>query len=154
MPDSGSLEVIRAHETLFLDAEQHEREGRHHEAVIIAQTCCEMVAARAIRALQGAPVHSTADYADLVTDAFPKHRDNSYSMLSFRSLAAWRALTGDALSKAAFWDEYDKHVTRRNRVAHRGDRISPADAARSMAAARSFLAHVTQQANAVIGTGW
>jgi hypothetical protein len=70
---------------LFAEAEQHEKDGRVHEAVILAQTCCEMVAARAIGALRRDPGRAQADYADLVTAVFPKNRDNTYSMLDLRA---------------------------------------------------------------------
>jgi hypothetical protein len=152
--DSATATLVRAHETLFAEAEQHQIDGRVHEAVVLAQTCCEMVAARAIGALQRDPAHAQADYADLVAAVFPKNRDNTYSMLDSKARAAWRALTGDDLTQASFWKPYEDHVRLRNRIAHRGERISTADCAASITAARDFITHVTYTTNSAIGDSW
>jgi hypothetical protein len=152
--DFAAVVVTRAHEALFETASQHANDGRDAEAVMVSQTCCEMVAARALHALRNHPTHAKAEYADLIAETFPKGQDNTYSLRNNRARAAWRALTADRLDQATFWSAYTTHVTRRNRIAHTGHRPTSAEAKNSIKVARLFIDHITQITTATLGDKW
>jgi len=152
--DTAEVERIRAHVSLFENARAHCGDGRHAEAIIIAQTCCEMVVARAIGALREDPGHASADYASLVEAALPKNRDNNYSMRNPLAQGAWRALTGDVLASASFWPEYETQSTKRNKIAHRGEPASKEEAEASIKTADAFITHITAIATALLGDRW
>ena len=151
--DAATATMQRGFWAVLNNAATHVNDGRTSEAVLIAQTACEVAASRAINALRG---HLSAElWIDLVDLAFPPNRDNSYSMMSNGARKAWIALTGgDDLTSFGHWASYEAHVRRRNRVAHRDEPVTPADAQESVDVARAFLTHVEAVTRGVLGDGW
>jgi hypothetical protein len=133
MPTGDAVSAIsqRGFWQVLANAEGHVSDGRTSEAVLIAQTASEVAASRAVNALR--ELLSGERWIALVDLAFPRNRDNSYSMLSAGARTAWTALAnGDDLTLFGGWSDHRSHVERRNRVAHRDERPSPSEAQESV----------------------
>jgi hypothetical protein len=151
--DAASATVQRGFWAVLENAAAHVNDGRTSEAVLIAQTACEVAASRAVNALRE---HLKAEvWIGLVDLAFPPNRDNSYSMMSGGARKAWAALTGgDDLTGFGDWRAYKTHVERRNRVAHRDEPQTSANAQESVDVARAFLTHVEAVTRGILGEAW
>jgi hypothetical protein len=111
----------------------------HGLAVVLAHTACEVAVQRALSkafAKRGVP-----DWEKPVLKQL-----NGYNLSNERNRNFYKALTGDNIGEkataAGWWDDFAKSAERRNAVAHKGAKVTKADATASVDVAEKFVAHV------------
>lgn len=104
-------------------------------AVVIAQMAAEICVERAMDAvLQKKGLQYLRD------SLFPASA--SFNLGADRVYRPYKALTGDNLRQAAWWEAFRKHVERRNDAVHSGAPVSQAEALASIEAATELVAQV------------
>jgi hypothetical protein len=122
----------RREEELLARARELHGTGDHDLAVIIAQTACEVLVADAMR-----PIIASHASEDLRAGVLA--RVTSYTLVDDPTRRLWNRLTATEIQKEPWWEGYKSHVKRRNRIAHRGDRIDSSAAQLSIEAAQSLF---------------
>jgi hypothetical protein len=116
--------------------ELHARE-EHALAVVVAQTACEVL----IR-----EVLPTLVQPHLTDNVFPwvLERIRQYTLNDRQTQDLWSRVAGSAIQDQRFWAPYKRHLDLRNRILHRGETATAADAAESLATAEALLDYVEQ----------
>lgn len=109
-------------------------------AVLLAQTAVEIYVEVAFDALLAREVKT-----ELVRERMAAFVRDSRSLKGDRRPRdLWEALTGEKISTAPTWKEYDRHVERRNLVVHAGQAVSPQEATASLDACEGMIDHMQQ----------
>jgi hypothetical protein len=127
--------ATRPHERWLERARELLAFGDHDYATVAAQTACEVVTAETMRQL-------IAKHAHPLQVAIEKLVAGRFSLAHDPVRALWADLTGDAISKAAFWEPYTRHRVRRNRIVHEGQSVTAQQAAESVKIAQELCTHV------------
>lgn len=110
------------------------REEKYQFAVVMAQAACEVLTEQVMAALieRLEPESLRVWVGNTV-----RHRDD-FDDDRVRNL--YTALTGDPIKMGeGLWQQYKKHVERRHRVVHRGERVSKDEATHSYETARQVI---------------
>jgi len=131
------------HRVLLGTAESQAEEHQHPIAIVTAQMALEVRVEEAFTTLfslrDGLPV---AELVALLPDR---------TMMQTSVKRLWEALTGDRISKASAWSEYQRHVERRNRLAHGSEQWSNhRQAEASLAAVTGMIEHIDRVVAAAI----
>ena len=119
----------------FLDeAERLSMDDRHEFAVLRAQTAAELFGTDAMHGI-------------LAGRLSPKWRQGSAGLIKrtlsdTRSRSLFEALTGSRPEHQPWWENYRRHLARRNAVVHQGLSVSADDARESIEAVRSFMEYL------------
>lgn len=119
------------HLELLKLAQQLCEEDRPDLAVVTAQTACEVYAEVAIREMLRA--RKIGEFENVIPELL-----SSYSLMDRRGRRVFHALTGESIQRSEFWADYKAHVELRNRVVHRGEEVTTANASDSIAVAEAF----------------
>jgi HEPN domain-containing protein len=112
--------------------------GQYQLAVVIAQVACELRTEQVMRA-----AINKVEPASL-RDWLHKSARRGNNLADPRTSERYTALTGDKINPGeGLWQQYVKHVDRRNEVAHRGANVSKEDAEHSYETARKVIEHLT-----------
>lgn len=111
--------------------------GEHEYATVAAQTACEIAIRDALR-------RQLARQSPVLLFSVEGLIARGWAMTDRRVADLWVSLTGDDPRRAAFWQSYKTHVTRRNSVVHEGTTVSSDEAAESIAVAEQVCTHVTE----------
>jgi hypothetical protein len=135
------LTVTRHWAHLFETVEQLYSAGHYGAAVIVAQTACEVVMARAMT------LAATAKQQPGNQDRRGHHRLQSYSADNRRVRQLYNALTDDDIAAQPFWQAYGKMLDLRHDAVHAGASV-PQEAARTgIEAAKLLISHVERHNN-------
>ena len=123
------------HRVLLGTAEAQVDDAQYPIAIVTAQMALEvrieLAMANLLSAYDGLPVEA-------LVGVLP---DRTMMQRSMRGL--WDALTEDSIKRAPTWKEYQRHVERRNRLAHGSEAWSSReDAEASVAAVRGLIEHI------------
>jgi len=136
MGSAAFLTVEHAYERLLRVALQRQEEGYREEAVIFAQTACELRVEAALSELLHRRVGGELGQAVEGLAAGFSLRHSSTQRL-------WTALTGDKITQTGdTWRLYDQHVKRRHHVVHQGLQVDDEQAQASVEAASAFMRHI------------
>src|SRR5262245_55523265 len=118
---------------LLLLAGQLAGESRYQLAVIVAQTACEVLAARVLGALMtksglGPGLKRWIDEC--------KGRNSNLGNPAVRTL--YQALSGDRIDTQPFWEKYKAHTKLRNRIVHGGATATQQEAQASLRATQEL----------------
>lgn len=131
------------HRVLLGTAESQAEEHQHPIAIMTAQMALEVRVEEAFTTLFG--LRDGLPVSELLA-LLP---DRTMMQTSVRRL--WEALTGDRISKAPTWREYQRHVERRNRVAHGSEQWSNRRSSEaSLAAVRGMINHIDRVVAAAV----
>ncbi len=109
-------------------------------AVLLAQTSVEIYVEVAFDALLAREVKS-----ELVRERMAAFVRDARSLKGDRRPRdLWEALTGEKISTAPTWKQYDQHVELRNRVVHTGQPVSLAEANESLHACEGMIDHMQE----------
>lgn len=106
-------------------------------AVIVAATACEVAVDRALAKSfksKGVPELDDPIGRLIGTNALVREQNRKL----------YETLTGDQIGQEAFWADYRTLVENRNRIAHKGTRISDTDARKDIENAKLFVEHVVK----------
>lgn len=133
--ESVDINVTFHWDHLLESAETLHAAGHFSSAIVVAQTACEVVTARAIgKAFDSKRV--------------PELREPVMRLLSSASLRGdkarllYDALTNDNINQHRFWPRYIEMVRLRNAVAHNGETATQEQSRKLIDAASEFVAHV------------
>jgi hypothetical protein len=114
-------------------------------AVIVAHMASEVATARLLsRALR---VRGLPELEEPIEQLI-----SSYNLANDRVRALYQALIGDCIHKHEFWKEFKKSAQRRNRIVHRGEPVSQADAQAGVEAARHIVSHLLNRERQLAAT--
>lgn len=110
-------------------------QGHYMSAVVIAQTGCEIFAEVTISTIIK---DKGLEYLDQpISQLLP-----NYNLKNERVRKLYTALSGDRIQDALFWVEYVKMVELRNKIVHKGKKISMKQAGESHEAAKKIIEHL------------
>ncbi len=109
--------------------------GEFSIAVVVAHVACEVAADRSFTKAFAA---KGIDYLEEPIGAF----FSGSAISRGRNQRLYTALTGDGIQEEPFWPRYLTSVTRRNRIAHKGEIVGKTEAEESFAVATDFVAHL------------
>ena len=124
---------------LLSTAESLKDQGHHEAAIVTAQTACEVCVEVFLEA--GFRDKGIADLADPIGRLLP-----NYNVGNERVRRIYVAVCDDQIHQEPFWSSYQKHVERRNRVVHRGEKASRQEADDSIAVATEVVRHIRSKA--------
>lgn len=142
-PDTGKLRVTGSpawikrfpHASLLQLARGLATQGFHAQAVITAQTACEVcteaVMTRLIRS------RGIDDLQEALDWMIP-----TYNLGNDRVRKLYVALSSDEIEKATFWPRFKTHTERRHEAAHKGMGISAHVAEASCQVAEELIRHL------------
>ncbi len=128
------------HTSLLQLARALAAQGLHAQAVITAQTACEVYTEAVITALIQA--RGIADLHDAIERMIP-----NYNLANERVLRLYVALSSDKIQDAEFWQRFKTHVERRHEAAHQGKGLSPDVAEASCQVAEELIRHLESVLN-------
>jgi hypothetical protein len=120
---------------LFNTARWQSAAGYHEAAIITAHTACELCTQVVLTATLDS--RGIGYMADPVKDLLP-----SYNLAVLRVRKFYEAVTDDAIGQEPFWQSFTQHNDRRNGAVHRGEPMTRADAAASIAAVEKVIRHI------------
>jgi hypothetical protein len=123
----SDLELLDA--DLLDRAEDRANEGRHVEAVVLAQTACEVRARKFLTAMLNRAG------LEVLVPLLPR----SVNFGDEKTRRLFHAATGRAVTSESWWEGYDQHRQRRNTMVHEGVGLDLATARHSVAAARAMI---------------
>jgi hypothetical protein len=124
------------HEELLASARRLISDGHPQATVLVAHMACEVFIGQVIvRLMERRGLEDAKAWAEEYKEGF------SFGNPAIRAL--YFSLSKERISKTfPRWKEYDQHVQLRNRVAHRGDKVTPEEAARVCEVAEKLAAHL------------
>ena len=120
----------------LLDTARELLRANHREnAVVTAMIACEIFTEQVFSA-----VYRKKGLAHLEDPIHALH--NNYSLGNERMRDLYVVLTGDEIQLQPFWSKFKEAASRRNRVVHKGHRVSSEEAQDTCDIARQLVAHL------------
>lgn len=142
----AQVHVVRHWDHILEKVESLYKDGHYGAAVIVAQTACEVVMARA---MTKAPATGAAPRNAARTKAAPKKAAKVKSYRSYSPSAAgvrmrYDTLTGDTLDQHPFWQAYSDMAEHRHAAIHAGVDVPQQHARKDIDAAKQLINHIVQ----------
>jgi hypothetical protein len=131
------------HGTLLATADALLDDGHFGAAIVSAQTACEVLTENVMHfwfshvLITGGGSGLWRDLGTELMDLF-----QTFTLTNERLRGVYELISGDSIREQPFWGRYKEHVRRRNRVVHEGSVTTQAEAAKSVAVATEFVAHI------------
>ncbi len=128
------------HDELLASARQLIDAGHSQAAVLVAQMACEVFIAQLLVALMEAKGLKEAA-------AWAEAQRGGFSFVNSETRALYRSLSGEKIQDTfAQWKDYKDHVELRNRVAHRGEKVSKRKAEEVCVVVEALTPHLRRPA--------
>ena len=98
------------------------------------EACVELVLTNALRARV-----SDAAIAEFITNSL-----DNYNPKTGRVQNLYELLFGNRIQRESFWSSFDKHVSRRNNIVHRGHLATPQQSDESIATVEKVIDHLLE----------
>jgi len=129
--------VITYPQALLTLAQKYIDDGGFQMATVVCHMACEIAVERALSA--GFVARGIADLEEPIEKLL-----NGFNMGNDRLRKLYTTLTKDEIQNEPFWAEYKASAERRNAIIHRGATVDKPTAEKSLATAKSFVAHLKQ----------
>ena len=124
---------------LLNTAETLKNQGYHEAAIVTAQTACEVCTEVFLEA--GFRNKSIAYLTHPIDALLP-----GYNIGNDKVRNVYAAVCDDQIQQEPFWASFKKHVQRRNRIVHGGEKASQQEAEDSIAVAEKVVRHIRRNA--------
>jgi hypothetical protein len=137
---SATWMKVFPHTSLLQLARTLAQQGFHSQAVITAQTACEVYTEAVITRLIRA--RGIADLHEAIDSMIP-----NYNLANERVRRLYDALSSDRIQETEFWQRFKTHVERRHEAAHQGKGLSADVASASCQVAEELIRHLESVLN-------
>lgn len=133
----ATANVIRLTQQLMVSARILRDENHSAEAIIVAQTACEVATERAI--IEALNNRSVPELEEIFDKLLP-----SYNITNFNVRKLYSTLTGNDVTKEGFWSDIDISVKLRNKIIHKGVKATIQQATDAINAVDKYINHIGQ----------